>query len=87
MEALAEYALRDEERGKVLNNLAVHFADTGRTELALEHFRHALDALRFAGERRYDLSRQVLGHMSDACRKAGFEEADEYDRMQQLVSP
>jgi hypothetical protein len=82
LEGVSKYAVRDEERGKILNNLAVHFADTGRPELALYHFHHALAALREADPGvRYDVARQVLVSMSEVCRKAGFGEAEEYRQM------
>ena len=82
LEGASKYAVRDEERGKILNNLAVHFADTGRPERALDHFHHALAALREADPRaRYEVARQVLVNMSEVCRKAGFGEAEEYRQM------
>jgi|GEM_PF-3255439 len=82
LEGVSKYAVRDEERGKILNNLAVHFADTGRPELALYHFHQALAALRDADPgARYDVARQVLVNMSEVCRKAGFGEAEEYRQM------
>ncbi len=84
---LSKYAVRDEERGKVLNNLAVHFADSGRPELALDHFRSALDVLKFAGPERFNLARRIFAHMESTCRKARFAEADEYKWMQQAVVP
>jgi tetratricopeptide (TPR) repeat protein len=87
MEGLAKYAVEDLERAKILNNLAVHFADSGKTELALDHFRSALAVLKFAGPERFDVARQVFANMSEACRAAGFTEADEYDQMLDLVLP
>ncbi len=87
MLALSKYAVRDEDRGKVLNNLAVHFADSDKPETALEYFRTSLAALKNAGPERFALARQVLSHMDAACRRAGFEEADEYRHMQQAVRP
>lgn len=87
LKGMSKYAVREEDRGKILNNLAVHFADTGRTELALDHFRGALAVIKTAGPERFALAKQVMSHMSDACRKAGFDEAAEYQAMQGLVSP
>jgi tetratricopeptide (TPR) repeat protein len=87
MTGLSKYAVRPEDQSKILNNLAVHFADTGRTELALDHFRSALAVVKTAGSQRYALARQVLSHMSDACRRAGFDEAQEYEQMHNLVTP
>ena len=87
MLGMSKYAVKDEDRGKILNNLAVHFADTGRTELALDHFRGALAVIKQAGPERFALARQVLTHMADACRKADFAEAEEYQRMRDLVTP
>ena len=87
LQGFSKYAERAEERAKILNNLAVHFADRGRIELALEHFRDALAELKLAGPDRFELARQVLANMGDACRKAGFEEAEEYEQMHGLVSP
>lgn len=87
MQGLSKYAVKDAERGKILNNLAVHFAESNRPELALDHFRTALGVLKVAGPERFNLARQVLTNMGDACRKAKYEEADEYDRMRTLVSP
>jgi tetratricopeptide (TPR) repeat protein len=87
MQALSKYAVQDAERGKILNNLAVHFAETGRTEMALDHFRSALGVLKSAGPERYKLAQQVLTTMGQACRDAKYEEADEYDRMRTLVTP
>ncbi|HWB12175.1 MAG TPA: hypothetical protein VG826_23310 [Pirellulales bacterium] len=85
--SLSKYAQLDTERAKILNNLGVHFAESGRAELALDHFRSALAVLKQTGPERFALARQVLTHMSDACRRAGLPEADEYERMQSLVSP
>jgi hypothetical protein len=65
----------------------VHFAESGRTELALDHFRAALGVMKSAGPERFNLAQQVLSHMSQACRAARFEEADEYERMRTLVRP
>ena len=87
MTALAKYAVREEDRGKILNNLAVHFSDTGKAETALEHFRSALAALKLAGPDRFALAEQVLSHMEDACRKSNFPEADEYAFMRKSVLP
>jgi tetratricopeptide (TPR) repeat protein len=87
MEALSKYAVREEDRGKVLNNLAVHFSDSDKPETALEFFRKSLAALKDAGPERFALAKKVLSHMEAACRKAGFEEADEYNRMQAAVRP
>lgn len=87
MQAISKYAVRGEDRGKILNNLAIHFAESGRTELALEHFRNALAALKTAGPERFELANRILGTMSDVCRQAGFEEADEYAAMRQYVLP
>jgi tetratricopeptide (TPR) repeat protein len=87
LDAIAKYATREEERGKIRNNLAVHFSDSGRPELALEHFRSALDALKYAGPDRFALARQVFSNMHNVCRKAGFPEADEYAKMQDSVQP
>lgn len=82
LEGASQYAVREEERAKILGNLAVHFAESGRPELALAHFRNALACLRGADpEPRYRLARQMLGQMSDVCRKASFGEADEYRQM------
>jgi hypothetical protein len=87
LQSLANYAVREEDRGKILNNLGVHFADRGKPELALFHFRSALAAVKNAGPDRFTLGRQILLRMSDTCRKAGFVEADEYRTMSNLVSP
>jgi len=87
MQGVSKYAVRAEERGKILNNLAVHFADTERPELALEYFRGALDVLKTAGPDRFALARQVLSHMEATCQEAGFAEAEEYETMQALVRP
>jgi tetratricopeptide (TPR) repeat protein len=87
MQGISKYAVRAEERGKILNNLAVHFADTGRPELALEYFRGALDVVKTAGPERFTLARQVLSHMESTCQEAGFTEAEEYGAMQALVRP
>ena len=84
---ISKYAVSDGERAKILNNLAVHFADTGRPERALFHFREALAAARDAGPERFALARRIFATMSEVCRKAGFAEADEYRRMQSMVTP
>jgi tetratricopeptide (TPR) repeat protein len=87
MEAAGKYAVREEERAKVLNNLAVHYAESGRPELALHHFHNALAVLlRADPERRYGVARQIFVTMSDVCRKAGFGEADEYRQMSVSLS-
>lgn len=87
VEAISKYAVLDEERAKVLNNLGAHFADSGKPERALAHYRDALGALKFAGPDRFQLAEQVLGHMSQACRQANFAEADEYEQMKGAVLP
>jgi tetratricopeptide (TPR) repeat protein/phage FluMu protein Com len=87
MEGISKYAVRDGERVKVLNNLAVHFADSGRPELALHYFRNALAALKGAGPERFTLARQIFGHMTKVCRKANFAEAETYQLMQNMVFP
>lgn len=87
MEGISKYAVNAGERGKILNNLAVHFADSGRPELALHHFRKALAVVKQAGTERFAVGRKILANMSQVCRKAGFEEADEYKQMQYLVEP
>ncbi len=85
--AMSKYAVAQEDRGKILNNVAVHFSDLGKTETALEHFRAALGAIRFAGAQRFSLAEQVFSHMENACRKSGFPEADEYAFMRESVMP
>ncbi len=87
VEGISKYAVKAEERGKMLNNLAVHFADTGRVDLALYHFRTALAAVKYAGPARFKVAQKILSNMGDVCRKAGLDEADEYQRMQHLVTP
>ena len=85
LEGVSKYAVRDEQRAKILNNLAIHFADSGRPELAMYHFHHALEVVLHAGEGRYDLARQVFANMKRACRKSGFAEANEYEQMEAMV--
>lgn len=87
MTAMSKYAVEQEQRGKILNNLAVHFSDVGKTETALEHFRAALNAIKFAGAQRFSLAEQVFSHMESTCRKSGFPEADEYAFMRESVMP
>lgn len=87
LEGISRYVVKAEERGKTLNNLAVHFADKGRFELALHHFRNALDAVKHAGPERYAVAQKVFSNMSAACRKGGLAEAEEYEQMQHLVTP
>lgn len=87
MTAMSKYAVREEDRGKILNNLAVHFSDTGKTETALEHFRSALRALKFAGPERFKIAERVLSHMETVCRDSGFPEAEEYAFMRKSVLP
>ena len=87
LEGISKYAVDDDDRGKILNNLAVHFADTDRPRLALYHFRNALAVVKVAGPERFELATRVFSSMSRVCRKAGFEEAVEYEQMQHLVSP
>lgn len=87
LQAASKYAVGDDQRGKILNNVGVHFAESGRPELALFHFRSALGCVRTAGSERFQLARTILGNMRDVCRKAQFTEADEYERMQNLVTP
>jgi tetratricopeptide (TPR) repeat protein len=87
MTAMSKYAVAQEDRGKILNNVAVHFADCGKTETALEHFRAALGALKLAGAQRFSLAAQVFSHMENTCRKSGFPEADEYAFMRESVMP
>jgi hypothetical protein len=85
LEGLSKYAVRDEDRAKILNNLAIHFAESGRPELALYHFHQSLAVVRYAGEGRFELARKVFGNLKTVCRKAGFAEADEYEQMETLV--
>ena len=66
LDGVSKYAVRDEERAKILNNLAIHFADTGRPELALHHFHRALETMLYAGERRFELARQVSGYQAQS---------------------
>jgi tetratricopeptide (TPR) repeat protein len=87
MEGISRYVVKAEEQGKTLNNLAVHFADRGRYELALFHFRGALEAVKYAGPERYDVAQKIFSNMSAACRKGGLAEAEEYEEMQHLVTP
>ena len=87
MTAMAKYAVREEDRGKILNNLAVHFSETGKAETALEHFRSALAALKLAGPDRFALAEKVLSHMENACRRSDFPEAEEYAFMRKSVLP
>jgi len=85
--AMSKYAVRAEDRGKILNNLAVHFAETNRAETALEHFRSALGAFKLAGPERFALAERVFSHMERACRQSGLSEADEYAFMRKSVLP
>jgi tetratricopeptide (TPR) repeat protein len=87
LHGISKYAASDGERAKILNNLAIHYADTGRPERALFHFREALAAARDAGPERFALARRIFANMGEVCRKAGFAEADEYRRMQNMVTP
>lgn len=86
LEGISKYAVRDEERAKVLNNLAVHFADSDRPELALHYFHNALEVTLRAGEGRHQLARQVFSHMRAVCRKAGFDEESEYRQLETMVA-
>ncbi len=61
MQAASRYATRDEARAKILNNLAVHFAESGRPTLALEYFRGALKALKVSGPDRFALRAECWG--------------------------
>ena len=87
MEEISKYVVKPGERGKIINNLAIHFADTDRPELALHHFRQALAVVKVAGTDRFAIARQIFVNMSGVCKEAGFAEADEYQRMQSMVSP
>lgn len=88
IKGISKYAVSDADRGKILNNLAVHLADRGYPEMALHHFRDALEVIRFAEPaERYALTRKVFSNMSEVCRRAGFAEADEYRRMRLEVKP
>jgi hypothetical protein len=86
LEALSKYAVRDEERAKVLNNLAVHFAQSDRPELALHYFHNSLEVTQHAGEGRHQLARQIFSHIRAVCRKAGFDEETEYQQMELVVN-
>lgn len=85
LEAASKYAVRDEERAKVLNNLAVHFAQSD-PELALHYFQNALEVTQRAGEGRHQLARQIFSHIRSVCRKAGFDEESEYRQMELMVN-
>ena len=87
LRALAKYAVRDEERCKIVNNIGAHFADAGKPRTALAYFRNALAVARVADEDRFELARKIFSHMLSTCRRAGFEEADDYEAMMMLVSP
>jgi tetratricopeptide (TPR) repeat protein len=82
---IEKYATREEEQGKIRNNLAIHFADSRRPELALEHFRGALQSLREAGPDRFKLARQVFSNMHSLCEQSRFPEAAEYAMMRDTV--
>jgi len=86
LEGMSKYAVRDEERAKILNNLAVHFADSDRPELALHYFHNALEVTLHAGEGRHQLARQIFSHMQNVCRKAGFDEQSEYQQLELMVA-
>ena len=87
MTALSKYAVQEKERGKILNNLAVHFAASGKTETALEYYREALEVFKISGTERFAFAEKVLSHMERACRESGFPEADEYAFMRESVLP
>jgi tetratricopeptide (TPR) repeat protein/DNA-directed RNA polymerase subunit RPC12/RpoP len=87
LEGASKYAVRPEDRAKILNNLAIHFADSKRPELALYYFREALGTAKIAGPERFTLAMRILANMADTCRDAGFAEANSYQRMQQMVTP
>jgi tetratricopeptide (TPR) repeat protein len=87
IEGISKYAVKAEERAKTVNNLAVHFADTGKLDLALHHFRNALATVKYAGPERFAVAQKIFSNMSAVCRQAGLPEAEEYDRMQHLVMP
>jgi tetratricopeptide (TPR) repeat protein len=86
LEGMSKYAVRDEERAKILNNLAVHFADSDRPELALHYFHNALEVTLHAGEARHQLARQIFSHMRNVCRKATFDEESEYRQLELMVA-
>jgi tetratricopeptide (TPR) repeat protein len=86
LRGLSKYATQEEERAKILNNLAVHFADRSKPETSLSCFREALATLKRGGAERYKLAREMLSRMSRICDAAGFAEAEQYRAMATLVS-
>jgi Tfp pilus assembly protein PilF len=87
LRALAKYAVQEEERCKILNNIGAHFADCGKPQTALAYFHNALAVARVSGPDRFQLAHQILSHMRNTCRKAGFAEAADYDTMMAIISP
>lgn len=87
MQGLGRYAVRAEDRGKIQSNLGLHFAETGRCELAMGYFREALESLRAAGPERFALASHVLTLMEQTCRRHRFDEAEEYASMKKAVTP
>ncbi len=84
--SLSKYAVRDSERGKIINNLAAHLADRGNTDAALHYYRAALETLKKATAERLEIARKVLQNMAAACTRAGYEEAAEYQQMRRMVT-
>lgn len=82
LQGISKYAVQPSDRAKVLNNLAVHFADRQQADLSLEYFRDALQAARGDSASRSNLVRHMFSQMEAVCRTAGYAEAEEYAAMQ-----
>ncbi|HEV3005533.1 MAG TPA: tetratricopeptide repeat protein [Pirellulales bacterium] len=68
-------------------NIRENAGEIDPTERVLEGFRATLAELMPAAPDRLDDARQVLTQMVVVCREAGYEEADEYQRILELVTP
>jgi tetratricopeptide (TPR) repeat protein len=67
-------------------NITENAGESDPTERVLEDFRATLAELMPAAPDRLDDARQVLAQMADVCRAAGYEEADEYQQILDLVT-
>ena len=85
MEAVSKYAVLEEERAKILANLAIHFSDEGKDGWALHSFRNAMRVLRMGGQEKYPLAKKIMIQMIKCCKDEYANERVEYVQMYKMA--
>ena len=85
MEAVSKYAILEEERAKILANLAIHFSDEGKNGWALHSFRNAMRVLRMGGQEKYPLAKKIMIQMIKCCKGEYANERAEYVQMYKMA--